>query len=373
MKKEVFCFFVGMLMVVTAVVPISATTRWTKISQPLHMGSILYVGGSGPNNYTKIQDAIFDAADGDTVFVYDDSSPYYERLQVNRSITLMGEEKYTTIIDGGSQTNAPVLNITADGVIVQGFTIQNSTVSGWLDSDAGVIIIADHVQIKDNIITDHSNGIQVGGWKLNRSFEANFCTIQDNEITWNKYFGVYLMYGNGTIVSHNHISSNIYAGISTTSYSNSNMITFNQIIDNDRFGIALNYGINTTVHRNNITGNRGGVYILNSNKNSITENNIYRNGIINAWMDTDVIIVVLTRTRPLQNTWDANYWGRSRQLPKPIFIYSFLLLVSMLLSMTLQLPRLFRDGSFFLIPLGFFLVKFDWHPADEPYDIPGMK
>jgi len=41
-------------------------------------GSTLYVGGSGPNNYTSIQDAINDASDGDTIYVYDDSSPYHE-------------------------------------------------------------------------------------------------------------------------------------------------------------------------------------------------------------------------------------------------------------------------------------------------------
>jgi len=39
-------------------------------------GNTLYVGGSGPGNYTSIQDAIDDASDGDTVYVYDDSSPY---------------------------------------------------------------------------------------------------------------------------------------------------------------------------------------------------------------------------------------------------------------------------------------------------------
>jgi hypothetical protein len=31
----------------------------------------LYVGGSGPGNFTKIQDAVDNASDGDTVFVYD--------------------------------------------------------------------------------------------------------------------------------------------------------------------------------------------------------------------------------------------------------------------------------------------------------------
>jgi len=39
-------------------------------------GNTLYVGGSGPNNYTRIQDAIDDANDGDTIFVY--NGTYYE-------------------------------------------------------------------------------------------------------------------------------------------------------------------------------------------------------------------------------------------------------------------------------------------------------
>ncbi len=38
--------------------------------------NILYVGGTGPNNYTRIQDAIDNASDGDTIFVY--SGIYYE-------------------------------------------------------------------------------------------------------------------------------------------------------------------------------------------------------------------------------------------------------------------------------------------------------
>jgi hypothetical protein len=33
-------------------------------------GDILYVGGSGEGNYSTIQDAVDNASDGDTVFVY---------------------------------------------------------------------------------------------------------------------------------------------------------------------------------------------------------------------------------------------------------------------------------------------------------------
>lgn len=63
-------------------------------------GNILYVGGSGPGNYTKIQDAINNSSNGDTVFVYDESSPYYENIVINKSMKLEGENKETTVIDG---------------------------------------------------------------------------------------------------------------------------------------------------------------------------------------------------------------------------------------------------------------------------------
>ena len=57
----------------------------------------LYVGGSGPGNYTKIQDAIDDASDGDTVFVF--SGIYNEFLSIDKSIQLIGEDKNTSIIN----------------------------------------------------------------------------------------------------------------------------------------------------------------------------------------------------------------------------------------------------------------------------------
>ena len=50
-------------------------------------GNTLYVGGDGPGNYSTIQDAIDDAVDGDTVFVY---SGIYDRVCIQKSISLIG-------------------------------------------------------------------------------------------------------------------------------------------------------------------------------------------------------------------------------------------------------------------------------------------
>jgi len=87
-----------LLFVGTCIIP-STAQNIEKPSLPTLRGNWLYVGGSGPGNYTKIQDAINASSDGDTVFVFDDLSPYYEHVSVNKSLKLLGEDKNTTIID----------------------------------------------------------------------------------------------------------------------------------------------------------------------------------------------------------------------------------------------------------------------------------
>ena len=62
--------------------------------------NILYVGGLSFGNYSSIQDAINDAFNGCTIFVYNDSSPYYENVVIHKTINLIGEDIDTTIIDG---------------------------------------------------------------------------------------------------------------------------------------------------------------------------------------------------------------------------------------------------------------------------------
>ena len=59
-------------------------------------GVTRFVGGSGPGNYTSIQDAINDSSDGDIVFVY--TGTYYESLIVDKAIHLLRENKYSTVI-----------------------------------------------------------------------------------------------------------------------------------------------------------------------------------------------------------------------------------------------------------------------------------
>ena len=87
----------------------------------------LYVGGTGPGNYTTIQSAVNDASNGDTVFVY--NGTYYETLAIGKSIDLVGEDKYTTILDGDF-VYEDVIHINCGFVNISSLTITNSGMNG---------------------------------------------------------------------------------------------------------------------------------------------------------------------------------------------------------------------------------------------------
>jgi parallel beta-helix repeat protein len=86
-------------------------------------GDILYVGGSGPGNYSSIQSAINAAREGDTIYVY--NGTYCEGLEIYKEIDLLGENKNTTIIDTWSGSR-PSAKIESNNVSISGFTIQKS-------------------------------------------------------------------------------------------------------------------------------------------------------------------------------------------------------------------------------------------------------
>ena len=69
----------------------------------------------------SIQGAINNASTGDTIVVK--AGTYYEHVVVNNTVTLIGENKSTTIIDGNG-TGIVILS-NASNVEIREFTIQN--------------------------------------------------------------------------------------------------------------------------------------------------------------------------------------------------------------------------------------------------------
>ena len=81
----------------------------------------LYVGGTGPGNYTKIQNAIDNATCANGIFVY--NGTYNESIYINKSISLVGEDKTTTIV---ISDDIYTIIIDEDYVEISNFTIKNN-------------------------------------------------------------------------------------------------------------------------------------------------------------------------------------------------------------------------------------------------------
>ena len=210
-------------------------------------GNTLYVGGSGPNNYTTIQSAIDDSVDGDTVFVYDDSSPYVEHIIVNKSIALIGENKNSTTIDGSDDSEV-VVQILADGVSVSDFTIQNY-------GDEAIDVLSNNTVISNNNIGPDLTGYSGYGIRL---YHSDGNVISDNFIS-NTFTGITILYSSDNFISSNHFHSNLYDSIRLQD-STGNVISENSILSGN-FG-ALSYS---------------GIQLTDSNNNTISSNNIVSN------------------------------------------------------------------------------------------------
>ena len=220
--------------------------------------TILYVGGTGPNNYTTITDAVSNANNGDTIYVYTGS--YTEHLTINKEIILVGENRENTLIDGGTSNN--VIKITANNVTVSGFTLHHGSIGIY-------------------------------------SINAENHTITNNKML-NNWEGVGLLNIDNAIISYCLINNNYFEGINPVQSSNIE-IKRNRISGN-LYGIYLNQATNNLIHENHISGNTRGIEIrTTSNNNYLYHNNILNNDEDNGFDECT-------------NTWDdgypsgGNYW-----------------------------------------------------------------
>ncbi len=229
-------------------------------------GDTLYVGGNGPDNYTWIQDAIDNASDFDTVFVYDDSSPYYENIIIDKSIQLIGENKDTTVINGSKLDNfLDTINITANNVNVQGFSIIENIGHYY---QAAILITGNYITISNCRIYNNN-------W-VGISFLGSFNTQISNCEFFYNLIAIHLVDSNNNIIEdcfcndngddillfenshYNKIVNctcigNSFSGIHIQHSSDNQII--NCTIKNGYEGIGLAYAPNTKMQGNTINNN----------------------------------------------------------------------------------------------------------------------
>jgi parallel beta-helix repeat protein len=236
----------------------------------------------------------------------------------NHSILLDYGSDFNTILNNTITNNSDPLRLYGNSNTIAGNTITHNTEEGIN------IAFSDHNSIHNNTITYNTgDGIYLGNSDEN--------TVMHNIITHNDNDGIRL-FGNKNTLSANTLSMNTN-GILVLHH-NDNIITGNQIAWNTWSGVYLNCSNDNTITGNNFSKNRQGVCLISSTNNTVLSNNFLRN-------KRQALFENCT------NTWDQNYWGRPRFLPK-------LLVGIQRIQNTWSLP----------------LINIDWHPAQAPFEVP---
>lgn len=264
-----------------------------------------------PDDYAKIQWAINNASDGDTIFV--GAGTYNEHVVLDKRLTLIGEDKRTTIISGlGLESQwtveAPLfwglVTITASNATISGFTIQDS------DRIHMGILVRDshHSNITGNIIVNHEYGIDMRTGSGNNFIGNNLIsncstygiTIHENSrnnIMWNNILidnrlnlGVFSYYFHDIDSSNTVNGKPIYYWVNQkdkqvpsdagyVALVNSTNIVVKDLTITHSQGVLLVKSANSTVQNINVSNAIRGVHLESSHDNiingcTLTENSV---------------------------------------------------------------------------------------------------
>jgi parallel beta-helix repeat protein len=343
---------VGIILLFMGACIIPTTAQNIEKTSLISRGNWLYVGGDGAGNYSRIQDAIDNASDGDIVYVY---SGIYSGsvpaefccVYVSKPIHLIGENKYTTIINGTGWDGQDVVHVES-GATVSGFTIQNGGTPGTLKYGRGINIqkVAD-VTVSDVILNHNYLGI-INYWSRN--------ILLDTITFVNHGGGISVWDAMNCTITHcvfNH------AGISHNGFppsgSGKSLYIRNNLFTNDS-GIYMGYLCiashgTTTIESNTFQNNSCALTLTNSQGINILQNN-FINNTQNVLLQRVTYFYEAPFYLNYKQHWEGNYWDDWDQ--KGAYT----------LRGTWTLGILF-----FNIPLlKLHYREYDLHPAQEPYD-----
>ncbi len=286
MKRRLFSVLAGFLIMVGSFPFVLSASRIRPSQGEISIAS-------SQASFTSIQYAINEAENGSTIVV--PSGIYYEHVVVSKSISLVGENVSTTIIDGSNA--GTVVEVSADNVDIVGFTIRNS---GWGWTRNGILVhLADNCEIRNNRLVNNCHNI-----RLNYSRGS---LVIGNVIEGNGY-GIRLINAVDCTAADNNISGCI--GAVHLEFATSCTVKRNTLTRNDQGIRMYSPCAYNNIVANNVSNNNYDGMIDNSMNGNATflENFIFHNNFVN---NTYPFIC-----KGSGNIWDdgypsgGNYWSR---------------------------------------------------------------
>lgn len=274
----------------------------------------IYVDDDGNADYTNIQMAIDAATEGDTVYVH--SGIYHEQVVINKQISVIGENRDSTVIDclemNDQINNSAVVTIMSDNVVFSGFTVQSTIEERPLNGLYGISCdlnakspsdpkVIKQVIISNNfIVSDDSFPVEMRDplrldWVENSEISNNMVNGGDG--------GIDLYESSNNLVINNTVRDIDTYGINLGGKHSEGNLVKNNILINNREGIALGQDSHdNVVILNSAKENNIGIITYYCDHNNITKNNLVDNT-KNGFAFEDRIMDKYT------NTWNQNYWG----------------------------------------------------------------
>lgn len=213
-----------------------------------------------PEHYETIQEAINHATEGDTIQV--SPGTYYENIIVNKTVSIIGDNRTSTIIDGGG--NETVIYVKANNVLISGFTVRNGYSGIWL-------FYSQNCTIRENIANDNAYGIKL--------YHSSNSTIKENNVNNNEWFGIILYYsGNCTLQNNTLVDNNFNFGVDG----------------------SMLYDFVNTIDTSNTVNDKPIYYLINQNNLFVNSSTFPEIGYIALVNSTNINIEDLTMTRNAQ-------------------------------------------------------------------------